>query len=115
MTGDFPFIYTFMLTDHCDIESCFDLELEDYKNLVEIETGPLTELVCKYRDFESVLHYAGNMRYDVETIAGVCGLSQEETRRQLLEKRACQRPKLSRLLAAGRNKEKREMKKPCIR
>ena len=75
-----------MLTDYCDIESCFDLELEDYKNLVEIETGPLTELVCKYRDFESVLHYAGTMRYDVETLAGVCGLSQEETRRQLLEK-----------------------------
>lgn len=75
-----------MLNPSTDIESCFDIELEDYKNLVEIETGPLTELVREYGDFESVLHYAGNMRYNVELIAGVCGISEKEARRQLLEK-----------------------------
>ncbi len=75
-----------MLDYNTDIESCFDLDLVDYRSLYELEAGPLTELVCKYKDFDTVLRYAGNMRYDVETIAGVCGLSQEETRRQLLEK-----------------------------
>ncbi len=69
-----------------DIESCFDLDRVEYRDLAELETNPLTELVCKYRNFEIVLHYAGNMRYDVELIAGVCGMNEKEVRRQLLEK-----------------------------
>ena len=68
------------------IDSCFDFDLLDFKNLYEIETGPMTELVCTYRDFETVLRYAGSMRYDIDQIAGVCGTDRETIRRELLEK-----------------------------
>ena len=68
------------------IDSCFDLDLLDYRNLVEIETSPLTKLVCRYRDFETVLRYAGSMRYDIDLLAGVCGTDADEIRRELLEK-----------------------------
>lgn len=68
------------------IDNCFDLDLLDYRNLVEIETSPLTELVCKYKDFETVLRYAGSMHYDLDLLAGVCGTDKETIRRELLEK-----------------------------
>lgn len=28
--------------NHCSIDSCFDIELEEYKTLFEIESCPLT-------------------------------------------------------------------------
>lgn len=46
----------------------------------------MTELICKYRDFDTVLSLAGDMHYNIELIAGVCGISKEAVRRQLLEK-----------------------------
>lgn len=67
------------------IESNFNADLLGYQNLVEIETSPLTELVCKYRDFETVLRYAGSMRFDLNLIACVCGRDKETIRRELLE------------------------------
>lgn len=70
----------------CSIDSCFDIELEEYKTLFEIENCPLTQLILEYCDFESVLYHAGTMRYNIELIAGVCGISEDEARRQLLQK-----------------------------
>lgn len=68
------------------LDSYFDFDFLESKTLFEIETSPLTELICYYRDFDSVLKHVGDMYYDVELIAGVCDISKEEARRQLLEK-----------------------------
>ena len=71
---------------YCDIESCFSFNNLDYRNLYEIETSYLTALILQYRDFDTVLQHAGNMRYNVKLIAGTCDISESEACRQLLEK-----------------------------
>lgn len=71
---------------YCDIESCFNFNNLAYRDLYEIETSHLTELILQYKDFDTVLQHAGNMRYNVKLIAGTCEISESETRRQLLEK-----------------------------
>lgn len=69
-----------------DIDTCFDFDCLESRSLVEIETSPLTEQVCRYSDFETVLENVGDMYYNVEVIAGTCGISKQEVRRQLLQK-----------------------------
>ena len=69
-----------------NIDECFDIDLVEREDLDQLIICPLTQLVCKYRDFNTVLHYAGKMSNDIDLIAGVCGISEDEARRQLLEK-----------------------------
>ena len=68
------------------IDDCFNLDSIDYKSLYTIETSYITKLVCKYRDFNQVYVHIGNLGYDLFLIAGTCGITEREARRQLLEK-----------------------------
>ena len=66
------------------IESCFNMDFLEYRNIDEISNSEIIKLVIEYQNFEIVLGYAGNMGYDIELIAGVCGITEYETRRELL-------------------------------
>lgn len=71
---------------YCSIESCFNFDRQESKNLFDIENSPLTECVYRYNDFDTVLDNIGDMHFNIGLIAGVCGISKQEVRRQLLEK-----------------------------
>lgn len=70
--------------DYCSICSEFNINLE-FRTLEQIKKLYLTELIFKYKDFDTVLQHAGNMHYDAELIAWVCGIPEQEVPRKLLE------------------------------
>lgn len=71
-----------------NIETCFDLDLFEFKSIEEIKTSPLTEYISRCGNFDSVLENVKDMYSDtdIELMAGVCGISEQEVCRQLLEK-----------------------------
>lgn len=72
--------------NYCSIDSCFDTDRFEERTLAEIVSSPLTDLICKYKDFDVVLKHTEDYYSDVALIADVCDLPLLEVRRQLMEK-----------------------------
>lgn len=73
---------------YLNIEACFNVDELFFVVPDDLPNKKLTQLILRYRDFESVLsHITDNMGYRTDVIADVLDTTEAEVLRALLEKR----------------------------